>query len=615
MYKSATQSKQQSHAMYGNPKAAKQAPINKMLQTYTERILQLQRNEVNEPPSPNQTGLPDKLKSRIEAVSGLSMNGVQIHPNSSIPAQLRAFACTQGTDIYLAPGHGKGCAQMKTDIRYGYSTLTYLNNPDPHRVGKKTTAILNPTNPVRGTSTSANTGALSGLMTAIKRTELRKGFIVNNDRSNYVRGHLLNHDLGGQAIDENLYPITSKANHLHSMYVESPIKRRLAEGKKNNRSFQYEVNVIYECIVQDLPRATFECKFKELNDPSSKKERVLITSIPPNDGSCINTIESQPSYKPLEDWKHTESEAKHAANPNTIENVDLQAAFKTEISTFCNRSWHERMLFIESLFNIELSNEVLENIIANEQFIYAFLDFMQNNEKPDRKGISFIERLLEFMQTQVGNEKETNIIQEMIETWKSDLVDEGYRERRKIIEFEFKFKFNFAKVPDNFAKAQNNFAKALNYFDEAKIYFDEAKIYFDEVPNYFAEVPNNFAEALNNFDVALNYFDEVPNNFAEALNYLDVALNNLDEVPNNFDEVPNNFDEALNYLDVAQNYFAEALNYFAEALNYFDEAPNYFAEAPNNLDEALNYFAGALNYFAGALNNFDKVKCNLPIII
>lgn len=52
----------------------------------------------------NSTGLPDNLKSGIENLSGLSMNDVRVHYNSSKPAQLQALAYTQGTDIHIGPG-------------------------------------------------------------------------------------------------------------------------------------------------------------------------------------------------------------------------------------------------------------------------------------------------------------------------------------------------------------------------------------------------------------------------------------------------------------------------------------------------------------------------------
>ncbi|HZW23890.1 MAG TPA: DUF4157 domain-containing protein [Gallionella sp.] len=56
------------------------------------------------PVKPNNTGLPDNLKSGIENLSGMSMDNVKVHYNSSQPAQLNALAYAQGADIHVAPG-------------------------------------------------------------------------------------------------------------------------------------------------------------------------------------------------------------------------------------------------------------------------------------------------------------------------------------------------------------------------------------------------------------------------------------------------------------------------------------------------------------------------------
>ena len=56
---------------------------------------------------PNNTGLPDNLKSGIESLSGYSMDDVKVHYNSNKPSQLQAHAYAQGTDIHLASGQEK----------------------------------------------------------------------------------------------------------------------------------------------------------------------------------------------------------------------------------------------------------------------------------------------------------------------------------------------------------------------------------------------------------------------------------------------------------------------------------------------------------------------------
>ena len=55
----------------------------------------------------NKTGLPDDLKSGMENLSGMSLDDVKVHTNSSNPAQFQAHAYAQGSDIHLGPGQEK----------------------------------------------------------------------------------------------------------------------------------------------------------------------------------------------------------------------------------------------------------------------------------------------------------------------------------------------------------------------------------------------------------------------------------------------------------------------------------------------------------------------------
>ncbi|MFZ4878767.1 DUF4157 domain-containing protein [Janthinobacterium sp. Mn2066] len=55
-------------------------------------------------PGANRTGLPDRLKSGIENLSGMALDDVRVHYNSSRPAQLQALAYAQGNEIHVAPG-------------------------------------------------------------------------------------------------------------------------------------------------------------------------------------------------------------------------------------------------------------------------------------------------------------------------------------------------------------------------------------------------------------------------------------------------------------------------------------------------------------------------------
>ena len=80
----------------------RQSAQRQQLRSLFGAVAQLQ--EAASPPPPNRTGLPNELKAGIESLSGLSMDHVKVHYNSSQPAQLNALAYAQGNDIHLGPG-------------------------------------------------------------------------------------------------------------------------------------------------------------------------------------------------------------------------------------------------------------------------------------------------------------------------------------------------------------------------------------------------------------------------------------------------------------------------------------------------------------------------------
>jgi len=67
------------------------------------RFRAIQRRE-GPTPQAGATGLPAHLKAGVESLSGMSLDAVNVHYNSSKPEQLNALAYAQGTDIHVAPG-------------------------------------------------------------------------------------------------------------------------------------------------------------------------------------------------------------------------------------------------------------------------------------------------------------------------------------------------------------------------------------------------------------------------------------------------------------------------------------------------------------------------------
>jgi|GEM_PF-1976605 len=82
-----------------------EAVVQQKTQQMADQFTNGQRDPIQK--KKNKTGLPDKLKSGIENLSGHSMDDVKVHYNSCKPTQLNAHAYAQGTNIHVASGQEK----------------------------------------------------------------------------------------------------------------------------------------------------------------------------------------------------------------------------------------------------------------------------------------------------------------------------------------------------------------------------------------------------------------------------------------------------------------------------------------------------------------------------
>lgn len=254
----------------------------------------------------NRTGLPDKLKSGIEQLSGHSMDDVKVHYNSSKPAQLNAHAYAQGSEIHVASGQEKHLPheawhvvqqkqgrvkptmQLKNKVNINddsglekeadmmgekalqlransssalikrnlsnipvfqrkteihYNTKAFhLDGQKREVAGYQMKATLDPKEPVHGSSPGSS--VQSDLMQNLKDRGYKR----------MIRGHLLNGQLGGLGIAANLFPITSQANSKHKNYVENKIKDKVNQGYLVN--YSVNVNSAYDIT---NPNADFVC--------------------------------------------------------------------------------------------------------------------------------------------------------------------------------------------------------------------------------------------------------------------------------------------------------------------------------------------------------------------
>jgi len=174
--------------------------------------------------------------------------------------------------------------QLKTKIIHTAADFTY-DEDKKDKVGTLMEAWLDPRNPVIGSETGS---PQKGLYDAVAAK-------AGTGNKSTVKGHLLNHDLGGYGVAENLYPITKSANTQHKDYVENPVQQELDIAAKGTTQEQYDKNEgkgIYYRVevgnaqfnVADLisNTASFICTAKKLSHvgagTNGKQEDVLFST-------------------------------------------------------------------------------------------------------------------------------------------------------------------------------------------------------------------------------------------------------------------------------------------------------------------------------------------------
>jgi hypothetical protein len=108
----------------------------------------------------------------------------------------------------------------------------FVWGPNKTMVGHHMKAWLDPKSPLQGESANINKDQ-TPMMDA-----LRKHYVING--GDLVKGHLLNDNLGGKALSNNLFPITRAANKQHLVTTENYAKKELWT---NSRPLWYTVDV------------------------------------------------------------------------------------------------------------------------------------------------------------------------------------------------------------------------------------------------------------------------------------------------------------------------------------------------------------------------------------
>ena len=98
------------------------------------RSVNTQNQEQQQQQNSNKTGLPDDLKAKLEAHSGLDLSQVKVYYNSPLPAALGAHAFTKGMNIYLASGAEQYLSEEAMHLIQQLHCLLYTS-PSPRDRG------------------------------------------------------------------------------------------------------------------------------------------------------------------------------------------------------------------------------------------------------------------------------------------------------------------------------------------------------------------------------------------------------------------------------------------------------------------------------------------------
>jgi len=143
----------------------------------------------------------------------------RIHGSPRMVAQLKSISVAKKsptTNVEWKEGKLKGSSE---DVGMGMAAknLHYGNVDQGELIGSTPRA-------------SAQKDLMAQLPTAPKNSSVDK----------FIKGHLLNHNIGGPGLDYNMFPITASANSLHHSFVERGIKNWV---NKDKTTVDYSVNV------------------------------------------------------------------------------------------------------------------------------------------------------------------------------------------------------------------------------------------------------------------------------------------------------------------------------------------------------------------------------------
>jgi hypothetical protein len=185
------------------------------------------------------------------------LKAVQMKVNSGVqPVQMKLASIDSSGQLENHSDEAENQGIQKTNASFKGDALNSTSEP----VGVKMVApCLGPDHP-QGSGPDTSVAA--------------KHISVLNNKDKYIRGHLLNGDLGGPGDMGNLFPITCQANSLHYQNVEKEAKSLINDEKTYAR---YEVEV--KNRNDKKGEADLECKLSPIDKKGTPTGWELVATI------------------------------------------------------------------------------------------------------------------------------------------------------------------------------------------------------------------------------------------------------------------------------------------------------------------------------------------------
>ncbi|RYD67325.1 MAG: hypothetical protein EOP58_03465 [Sphingomonadales bacterium] len=232
-------------------------------------------------PSPTPQRVPAAAASRLVQLA----EALGKSPRTHMLVQRKA-TLQRPTPLQLS-GRGQPVIQRKSEVKYKTQSVGYEDakgDMQTETVGKVADAWIDVADPITGTAPDSS-----------KQQKAMYSRLKSTYSQGFIRGHLLNDNLGGVGEVYNLFPITSSANGEHKVTAEGKLKantRKEIEAKQQGKKGPFFVHYRVTAVPDNGANLTEDA------DAVFRCEMVAAHSLLEGGKNEVWTVFSQPQKKP-----------------------------------------------------------------------------------------------------------------------------------------------------------------------------------------------------------------------------------------------------------------------------------------------------------------------------